>query len=158
MSSQITSAHGRRAFAVPTTIILFDASSFRYVPLESQFQRKLPDTRIARPRHLTESTRSRHTRREAGDSAGREELRVIENVKELRPELQTHAFRNRSVLQECHVPVVKPRPVKPPPRRIALLAQRRISESRGTKVLVARRRLPRIGLVERPSYFRRIDR
>src|SRR5580700_3461465 len=158
ISSKIIEKQGRRARAPsPPQSLSSTLQPSAKFPLEFQFQRNLSDTRIARPRHLTESTRSRQTIREAGDSARRQKLRMIENVKELRPELQAHAFRNRGVLQQRHVPVVEPRPVEPPPRRVALLAQRRIRESRRTKELVARRRLPRIGLLERSRNVWSID-
>ena len=43
------------------------------------------------------------------------ELGMVEEIKELRPELEPRCLRQPGIFQQSHIPVVQARPVKEPP-------------------------------------------
>jgi len=68
--------------------------------LEVKLQSQLPDPGLSRPGHLSKTTRGQVARRVA-------ELRVVEDVEELRPELCRHSLRDPRGLVEGEIPVVQ---------------------------------------------------
>src|ERR1700694_1158493 len=82
-------------------------AGFSLPPLEIQFQRKLAETRIRGARHCAKgsgggrSGGGRHlvtVVEEGTDPARRQKLRVIKDIEEFRPELESHSLGDRCVL------------------------------------------------------------
>ena len=129
---------------------------FRSCCLEKQFQRKLAHACRQSSRNLPERCRRSHASTETGNSARRQELSVIEDVKEFSAELQIEALRDLGVFQQRKIPVVDSRPMEKSPPGIALRAQcgwpeRRYREKLATRisrVLFDHRRI-QIGRVHR---------
>ena len=93
-------------------LVPFPADSV--VGSEQVFQRELQDARIARRRETTECpARARRAgsrrRRDRADSFWKVEVRAVEEIEELRPELQPVAFGERNVLDQRKVYEVRPR-------------------------------------------------
>ena len=93
-------------------LVPFPADSV--VGSEQVFQRELQDARIARRRETTECpARARRAgsrrRRDRADSFWKVEVRAVEEIEELRPELQPAAFAERNVLDQRKVYEVRPR-------------------------------------------------
>ena len=84
---------------------------------EAKLQRQLANSRILSPGDLAERwllIAGRNSSAEA-DSTRRNELRVIEDVKQLRPEFEIDPFRDWRGFVECHVPVVNSGPMEESP-------------------------------------------
>src|SRR5580693_10736055 len=116
--------------------------------LEQQLQRQLHNSRRIRRQRLPKRSREvvRRRRQIRNIPVWRLELRMVEGIEQLAPELQPHLFTNRRVLKQCHVPVVQTRPREESSRRISKLSQRFRREQSRVEV----RAFPRIGNSQRP--------
>ncbi len=123
--------------------------------LEVQLQRQLTDARCGCPRDLAERRRSGQPGRiEAGDAARVQELRVIEQIEELSPELQIEALGDGGVFEKRKVPVVDSGAVEEAAVRIAFGTERGRTERQRAEILAAG--FARVGDIEWADEIRRV--
>src|SRR5262249_54577955 len=96
---------------------------------EAQLETELDDARIARAGHATK--RSGPKGRIDAIKAG-----MVENVKELRPELQVHRYGDAVVLEEGHVPLVGSRFADDVASGVVEETRRRFSKGRRVEPLL----------------------
>src|SRR5208282_670986 len=98
--------------------------------LEKKFNRQLSQSGSRCTHHLPECG----TPDVAVDCRGAIELRMVEDIETLKPELQGLRFSQRQVLEKCHVVIVHPRPVKKAPFGRARRPQGVFAELRGIEI------------------------
>src|SRR6266498_5031664 len=112
------------------------------VCLKDILQRELQNAWVTRRAEGPERRLGRCARRAGGDSRalrdiayplGEVEVRTVEEIEELRPELQPVALGDRDVLQQRDVHVVRPRAFQDVPTRRAERAERLQDEGVGVE-------------------------
>jgi hypothetical protein len=126
--------------------------------LEIQFQRELPDTRRPGLSYLAECARILYQRGCVirNQTAGRQELGVVENVEKFGTELQVEPLGDRGVLQQREIEVVDARAMEEPAASVTFDAERGSRKGCGAEILTVVS--PGVGDVDRPDLIRRIDR
>src|SRR5260370_38271213 len=92
-------------------------------------------THLAERSGWYERSTVRDLREAVGNPGWGVELGVIENIKELGPELQVQPFGQHGVLEDGKVPVVDARPMKETPIGSALHSQPCLAKGCGVKIV-----------------------